>query len=208
MINKIIKFDVKPEYTETFKTALLNNQRKAQLESRCVEFRFFVDNNNPNLFFTYERFIDQSAFETHKKQSYVQEIAKIAPESLALPVECLSLVETNPLPIPLKKANKEDDDEFVIFFHFKFKDGYKEKLIERFETHINETRKEEGNLLFDLYTIDGQDDTLMVYEHWRKESDVWDIHFKQPYSEITGALMNEAVVGTLEQYMNFAKEIK
>jgi quinol monooxygenase YgiN len=52
--------------------------------------------------------------------------------------------------------------------------------VARFEEHITNARKEEECLQFDLYTIDGQDDTLAVYEHWRKESDVWDIHFKQP----------------------------
>lgn len=207
MINKIVKFNVKPEYTETFKAALLNDKMKAQREDGCIEFRLYVDNKNPNLFFTYERFIDKQAFDTHMDQDYVQEIEKLAAASLSSPVEFLSLGETNPLPIPLKEANKEDD-EFVIFFQFKFKDGYKDKLIERFGKHIPETRKEKGNLLFDLFTIDGQDDTLMVYEHWRKESDVWDIHFKQPYAEITGALMNESVVGNLEQYMNFVTEIK
>ena len=207
MINKIVKFDVKPEYTETFKAALLNDKENTKKELGCVEFRVYVDNKNPNLFFTYERFIDKQAFDTHMDQDYVQEIEKLATTSLSSPIEFLSLGETNPLPIPLKEANKEDA-EFVIFFQFKFKDGYRDKLIERFGKHITETRKERGNLLFDLFTIDGQDDTLMVYEHWRKESDVWDIHFKQPYAEITGALMNEAVVGNLEQYMNFVTEVK
>jgi hypothetical protein len=34
---------------------------------------------------------------------------------------------------------------------------------------------------FDLYTVDDQG-TLAVYEQWRKESDVWDIYFNQPYA--------------------------
>ncbi|WP_121627908.1 putative quinol monooxygenase [Poseidonibacter antarcticus] len=207
MINKIVKFDVKPEYIESFKTALLNDKENTKKELGCVEFRVYVDNKNPSLFFTYERFIDQAAFENHLNQDYVKELEKLIPVVLSTPVKFLSLGETNPLPIALKEANKEDD-EFVIFFEFKFKDGYKDKLIQRFGKHIPETRKEKGNLLFDLFTIEGQDDTLMVYEHWRKESDVWDIHFKQPYAEITGALMNESVVGNLEQYMNFVTEIK
>jgi hypothetical protein len=36
---------------------------------------------------------------------------------------------------------------------------------------------------------------------------VWDIHFNKPYSKVTGALMKEAVVGEMEQYMNFVTEI-
>ncbi len=207
MINKIVKFNVKPESLVSFKDTLLNNQKKTLQEGGCVEYRVYEDNKNPNLFFTYERYIDKKVFDTHTKQSYVQDIVKLDASIFQEPIEVLNLSETNPTPITLKKANKEDE-EFVIFFIFKFKKEFREKLIQRFEIHINETRKEVGNLLFDLYTVDDIEDTLVVYEHWRKESDVWDIHFKQPYAKITGALMSESVIGDLEQYMNFVKEIK
>ena len=202
MINRILKIEVSKENRDFFKSALMENQKKSQREGSCINLRIYEDNKNPNLFFTYERFIDKKSLETHLRQSYSQELEKLASN-----IEVLNLKETNPSPIALKEANIEDE-EFVIFFIFKFKDGYKEKLLERFETHINETRKEKGNLLFDLFTIDEDENSLVVYEHWRNESDVWDIHFKQAYSEITGALMHEAVIGDLEQYMNFVKEIK
>jgi hypothetical protein len=52
----------------------------------------------------------------------------------------------------------------------------------------------------------GADDTLAVYEHWRKESDVWDVHFEQPYSVVMGALVQEAVVGDMAQYVNLVVE--
>ncbi|WP_206542920.1 putative quinol monooxygenase [Lacinutrix algicola] len=117
------------------------------------------------------------------------------------------LGDTNPLPDHSKSANPEDE-VFIIFFIFKLKTEFRSQLLNQFEDHITHTRKEEkGNILFDLYTVDDQDDTLAVYEHWRKESDVWDIHFHQPYAEKTGKLMEEAVIGDLKQYMNFVTEI-
>lgn len=99
------------------------------------------------------------------------------------------------------------DDVFIILFIFQFHETFRDKLLERFAEHIALTRTEEGCLLFDLYTIDGKDDTLVVYEHWRNESAVWDIHFKQPYSEVTGALLQEAIIGIMKQYMNFVTEL-
>jgi quinol monooxygenase YgiN len=209
MITKILKFEVKPEASKSFKTVLSENKTGAAQEAGSVEMRIFVDRNNPNIFFSYERFTDEAAVNTHKEQPYTQKLIGLFDTALVSPPECLNMRDTVPAPVAVreqKQANQEDD-VFVIFFIFKFKDGYRDKLLARFEEHITHTREEEGNLLFDLYTIDGQDDTLAVYEHWRKDSDVWDIHFKQPYSEITGALMGEAVVGDMEQYMNFAKEI-
>jgi quinol monooxygenase YgiN len=82
-----------------------------------------------------------------------------------------------------------------------------DSFVAQFKEHIAHTRQEHGNLLFDLYTIDNDDQTLVVYEHWRQESDVWDIHFQQPYAKVTGALMAEGVIGDMEQYMNFVTQI-
>ncbi|XQF93177.1 hypothetical protein ACOBV9_03420 [Pseudoalteromonas espejiana] len=46
-----------------------------------------------------------------------------------------------------------------------------------------------------------------MYEHWRSESDLWDIHFNQPYSIETGELLEQAVIGDMKQYMSFVSEI-
>lgn len=209
MITKIVKFDVKPDSSEAFKAALIENKTGTLAEIGSIEMRLFVDNKNPHLFFAYERFANVAAFDAHMEQSYTKSLITLFDTALASPPEFMNLGETSPSPVPVsdQKQPRPEDDVFAIFFIFKFKNGYRDKLIARFEEHITNTRKEEGCLQFDLYTIDGQDDTLAVYEHWRKESDVWDIHFKQPYSEITGALMHESVAGDLEQYMNFVKEI-
>lgn len=209
MIHQIVKFNVKPEHAEAFKTALIEDKKGAQQETDFVEMKLFVDNDNPNLFFAYERLKDQAALDYHMKQPYTQKVFELLGTVLRSPPEVLSLSETKPVPLyeaNLKKANPEDD-VFIIFFIFKIKEGYRERLLKQFEKHVSHTRQEPGNLLFDLYTVDGVDDTLAVYEHWRNESAVWDIHFKQPYSDETGALMKEAVVGQMEQYMNFVTEI-
>lgn len=60
--------------------------------------------------------------------------------------------------------------------------------------------------MFDLYIIDGQDDTLVIYEHWRTKSDLWDIHFQQPYAIETGKLLEQAMVGDMQQYLNIVSE--
>jgi len=207
MYTQIVKFTVKPEHLEAFKAELRANQTGAALEPGLVEMRLFEEKTDPNSIWAYERFQDKAAVEYHLAQAHTKKLLTLAKTALAAAPEVMSLGETTPAPDHSKQA-KPEDDVFVIFFVFKIKDGYRERLIQQFETHITHTRQEEeGNILFDLYTVDGADDTLAVYEHWRKESDVWDIHFKQPYAEVTGALMHEAVVGELEQYMHFVTEI-
>ncbi|MEZ8271384.1 putative quinol monooxygenase [Vibrio splendidus] len=206
MINQIVKFTVKPTYKDEFQQALLENQLASSQEPGNVEMRIYVDNKDANLFFAYDRWVDQDALNSHLHQPHTTKLIKLTENALVEPAMVLNLGETTPAPIALKQAD-EGDDKFNIFFIFKLEEEYREALIAQFEEHIKHTRTEAGCLLFDLFTVDGSDDTLVVYEHWRKESDVWDIHFNQPYAKVTGALMEKAVVGDMNQYMNFVTQI-
>ena len=95
-----------------------------------------------------------------------------------------------------------------MFCILKINTNYRAELLTQFEDHITQTRQQEqGNLIFDLYKVKNQEDTLVLYEHWRKESDLWDIHFNQPYVIETARLMEKAVVGEIKQYMNFVIEL-
>ena len=208
MITQIVKFDIKPEQIETFKAALVVDKQGAESEQGCLELRLFQDKNQAGVFFAYERFQDQAALDYHAEQSYVKNVlGMLESASKAAPTV---MVLNNTAPTPLHESNTkkvhEADDVFSVFFIFDIKPAYRQQLLTRFESHVENTRQEQGNLVFDLYTIDGKDDTLVIYEHWRNESDLWDIHFNQPYAVETGALLNEAVVGDLKQYMSFVEE--
>lgn len=209
MITQVVKFYIKTEHSQDFKEALIQDKKKAVQAKGYVEMRFFEDNKNPNLVFAYERWKDQEAVDNYRERPDDNKICSLVNTVLQSPVEVLNLGETTPAPIPPReqKQPNPEDKVFVIFFIFKIKQGYGERLLAQFEKHVTQTRQEDGCLLFDLYTVADADDTFTVYEHWRNESAVWDIHFKQPYSVQTGALMKEAVVGDMEQYMNFVTEI-
>jgi len=207
MKSTIVKFTAKSEHRTSFETALKVAKAATQKEAGNIEIKVFVSNTDANVFFVYERWADKAAITIHDNEVHTQKLMQVGQIALANAPDFYFLGDTNPLPDHSKSANPEDE-LFIIFFIFKLKTEYREQLLKQFESHITNTRKEEkGNIFFDLYTVDDKEDTLVVYEHWRKESDVWEIHMKQPYSEITGKLMNEAVVGDLEQYMTFVTEI-
>jgi quinol monooxygenase YgiN len=210
MLTQIVKFDIKAEHVETFKAALLNDQKGASNDDGCLEMRLFQDKKQPSTFFAYERFKDNAALINHAEQTYSKAVFDLVEQSSQSLPQVMKLSDTAPAPLHENnpKSVNAEDDVFIIFFIFKIKPEHRKKLLTQFDTHVTSTRnEEEGNIIFDLYTVEGQNDTLAVYEHWRKESDVWDIHFNQPYAVETGKLMHEAVVGDLEQYMNFVVEI-
>ncbi len=208
MITQIVKFDIKPEQIDTFKAALVVDKQGAESEQGCLELRLFQDKNQAGVFFAYERFQDQAALDYHAEQSYVKNVLGMLESASKAAPTVMVLNDTAPTPLHESNTKKvhEADDVFSVFFIFDIKPAYRQQLLTRFESHVENTRQEQGNLVFDLYTIDGKDDTLVIYEHWRKEPDLWDIHFNQPYAIETGALLNEAVVGDLKQYMNFVEE--
>ncbi|OWW25936.1 antibiotic biosynthesis monooxygenase [Zobellia sp. OII3] len=207
MKSTIVKFTAKPEYREAFSTTLKEVQAATRKEAGNKEISVFVSKADANVFFVYERWANKAAITSHDNEPHTKKLMQVGQTALKSAPDFYFLGDTPPLPDHSKSANPEDE-VFVIFFIFKLKTEFRPALLKQFEDHITHTRKEEaGNIIFDLYTVDDQEYTLAVYEHWRKESDVWDIHFNQTYAVKTGKLMEEAVIGDLKQYMNFVTEI-
>ncbi|MCL1065699.1 antibiotic biosynthesis monooxygenase [Shewanella olleyana] len=203
---QILKFTVKPESRDKFVAALMHNKQQSAQETGNIAMRLYVDNSNTNVLFAYDRWQDEEALNYHLQQTYTQKLLALAETTLAEPIDIQTLHDSALTPVAPLQADKEDP-RFNIFFIFKIKPGTRDALLAQFEKHITHTRTEPGCLLFDLYTVQDDPETLVVYEHWRKESDVWDIHFHQPYAVETGKLMEESVVGDMQQYMHFVTQL-
>ncbi len=208
MITVVSKFSIKPDYIEIFKKVMLENQELVQQEEGNLEMRLFVEKNDPTSFFVYGRTRDQKALEVHTKLVEERRIAEKMKETLETSPTTWSLGETKPLPDHDSKQANSEDKEVIIFFVFDTKPGYKDKLVAQFEKHVTHTRKEEGNILFDFYTINDIDTKFVVYERWRNEDAVWKTHMGQEYSKETGGLINEIMLGEMEQYLHIVEEVK
>ncbi len=205
-MNQLVIFNLKSEKANEFKQAAIKSLHLSLKEDGNLDMKLFIDANNENTLYVYSRWKNKEVYDWHGAQSYTKELQKLAVVSLAGAPKILKLRETSPYP----KYDTQHKNEFkeTLFFIFKFKKEYKEKLLKQFENHISNARKEDGNLLFDLYTIEGVDDEFVVYENWKNKSALFDIHFKQPYALETGKLLQEAIEGNIEEYMHFIKEIK
>ena len=210
MIVQIVKFDIQPTHIALFKALLEDDKQGAKNEAGLLEMRLYQDKNLPNIFFAYERFESQSAIEHHAEQQYTKALLDALPTISNKAPEIFYLNGTTPAPLFEKnpKTVNAEDELFIMFCILKINTNYRAELLTQFEDHITQTRQQEqGNLIFDLYKVKNQEDTLVLYEHWRKESDLWDIHFNQPYVIETARLMEKAVVGEIKQYMNFVIEL-
>ncbi len=207
-MNQLVIFNLKAEMADEFKEGAKKSLSLSLKEEGNLDMKLFVDANTPNTLYVYSRWKNEKVYAWHSEQSYTKELQKLAAKSLTGAPRIFKLGETQPFPEYKTQHKNTESSKEILFFIFKFKDGYKDKLIKKFENHVTNARKEEGNLLFDLYTIDGVNDELVVYEQWKNKSALFDIHFKQPYAVETAKLMQEVVLGNVSEYLHFVKEIK
>lgn len=208
MFNLLAKFTVKPESISVFKAACIHSLTESRKEAGNIEMKLFADDNKDNVFYVYSRWDNKAAYEFHTTLPHSKNIAKVAKANLAKAPEITSLGLTSPATVRGTKQVNPEDREETLFFIFKINEDYREGVIKRFETHVMHSRKEEGNLLFEFYTVEGDANTFVVYENWRSNSALTDIHLKTPYSEETGSLLSKAMIGDMNQYMNFVTELE
>lgn len=88
--------------------------------------------------------------------------------------------ELHPLAAQIDEQLGEYEGPFVMLVTFTVAEGQGEALVEALGIAANETRKEEGNIAYNLHR-DPQDATkFLLFEKWRSLTDL-DSHLKQPY---------------------------
>lgn len=204
MITRIVKFTVPTEHIDAFKVSFAEAATGSLKEPGFEQARLFVTQADANTFYAYERLRDQ---ETHASMPHVRQLFDFLASS-GTQIEQFNLGETDPAPEPLLTPEAENDEELAVFFIFSLRPGFKGRVLAQFADHTRQARKEPGNVVFDLYTVEGNDDTLIVYERWKNEAALMKEHFAQPYAQITGALLAEAVPGELTDAMQFSTEIR
>lgn len=81
----VVPLKVKPEMREKFLAAALDDSTCSLQEPGCLRFDVLQDNTDPNRFFFYEVYRDESAFKAHQATAHYSRWRAAAPEVLAEP---------------------------------------------------------------------------------------------------------------------------
>ncbi|NJR60861.1 MAG: antibiotic biosynthesis monooxygenase [Cyanobacteria bacterium CRU_2_1] len=65
-------------------------------ESGCITFDLLKDTNDPTVFVLYENWKNRAALDAHFQQPYVKRVLQAYEETLAEPIEVLSLAKIEP----------------------------------------------------------------------------------------------------------------
>lgn len=79
-----VTFVIKDEFAELFKEEMSRQARKClAMEEGCLQFDVGRDPENPNRFFLYELYADQSAFDTHRQTDHFAEFGQLVKDWIA-----------------------------------------------------------------------------------------------------------------------------
>jgi autoinducer 2-degrading protein len=87
MMALFAKVTVKPAQVARFLKYLEADLRGSLEEPGCVRFDVFRDEATPNVFFLYEVYVDDAAYERHKQAPYFKAMFEEVGDALAAPPE-------------------------------------------------------------------------------------------------------------------------
>jgi len=86
-VTLIVNFRVQQNVIEQFKQRMIRQAELSRAEAGCVIFNIHQSNQDPQIFWLYEKWYDQAALDFHFAQTYTQELFEFFKESLEVPVE-------------------------------------------------------------------------------------------------------------------------
>jgi quinol monooxygenase YgiN len=108
---------------------------------------------------------------------------------------------------PYKSAS--GTPEIIMLANVKLKEGCQLKFETLMKRVIAETRKEPGNIKYELLKVHGKNDTYIIYEKW-KDQNALDLHMTQLYSQEVIELLAYSLTFPLNEVLNhidFVEEI-
>jgi quinol monooxygenase YgiN len=87
----VARIQAKPGLEDRMKQNLLSLLALTRAESGCITFDLLQDTIDPAVFVLYENWKDQASLDAHFQQPYVKQVLQAYEETLAEPIEVMSL---------------------------------------------------------------------------------------------------------------------
>jgi quinol monooxygenase YgiN len=117
--------------------------------------------------------------------------------AVAVPAVAAAQDKEDPILALVKSHLKDPDRPFTLAIRLQAKDGAGDRLEAAFAKSRRETRREKGNLAYDLNRDTAEPSHYLVYERWKSLADL-ESHLKTSYVKALLAELPELTVGTPE----------
>ncbi len=205
-VTMLVTFNVKSEYSEQYKEALLEDLKNARKEAGNISMELYRHKDKENVFYFFERWVNQVALDEHFEKPYTKNILELNKVALVSPMEIDYLEDIAPLPKAELKTPSSADTPVDLIVVFEVKDGLQEKFVRQFEKSVTKSRTEAGNILFHFHKVRGSNNKFVLYERWRNQAAL-DLHFEKPYTKELFEVFKTTLVKPVEDSLNFLVEI-
>lgn len=96
LLTIVARIKAKPGLEARMQQDLISLLTPTRTELGCITFDLLKDTTDPTIFVLYENWKDQAALDAHFQQPYVKRVLQAYEETLAEPIEVLSLAKVEP----------------------------------------------------------------------------------------------------------------
>ena len=90
------------------------------------------------------------------------------------------------------------NQEVIVMLRLKFKPGTIAHVLSELVPTVRLTREETGNIAFDVYRAQDDDDRLVLFERWSNQAAL-ELHWQQDYTKRALVLFEENLIRALSQ---------
>lgn len=199
-------FNIKPEGVDAFVEAMSDNQQHVRAEPGNIEMRMFQEVHNPSAFYLFGRSAPGSD-DAHSADVADRGIEERVAPTINTPPVVRMLGTTNQGTNFGPRDRGVTNEELIVIALFEFKPGYRDRVLAQYDKQIPIVRAQPNSILFNVFTIDGEPDKIVVYERWVSE-EIGMAFQNEPVSIETGNVLTEAIVGDLQSYIRPLREIE
>ncbi|TBU98528.1 putative quinol monooxygenase [Stutzerimonas kirkiae] len=177
-----------------FLPSMLDNAHASRQEAGNLSFDVFQPEDGAATLLLFERWVSQAALDEHFATPHLKVVERGLATAQAATPTSLRLVEIEPQGAQQRKPLARPGDSRNVIVILKARPEQEQAFLDAWREAIPFSRAAPGNHAFELYAVEGQPQTYVLFERWDSVAS-HEAHLAQDYS----AKLDERLPGTLAE---------
>lgn len=180
IVNRIIRYEVKKEYQESFQKEVNNYVLASLSNANNIMTEAYFEKQNQSVIWLFERWTDEKAFDKFKKNPASEILTTLAKTSLLNPEKVIYVDDLEPITKEeWRRTSKKQDSQLTIMLFVDAKNGTEDDFKKIYHTAMPQFRNEEGVVTYQLSQFKEDKTKFVTFEKFRGD-DAFQFHLKFP----------------------------
>lgn len=157
---------IEPQTRAAFINAMRNNATQSRKEAANIVFDVAEPGGNDPTLVLFESWRDRFGYQQHEASAHVAPVLALVPTSFAKPERKYLLQDVPGLPGHARKDIDHPSATKNIVERFEIKPSERQRFIQAAAQAIQDARQQPDNLVFDVYQVQKDDNTFVIYQRW------------------------------------------